>query len=93
MMAASFPKTNDIDYFTGHVSFSLGEEDNILFWYGRWLREYPFKGLFPLLFNLSSKLTGFVKDMGVRNGLGWSWDFHVEADILLDILLGAINRF
>lgn len=61
MMATSLPKTNDIICFAGNVSFELGDGNNILFWYGRWFGGTPLKGLFPLLFTLSSKPLGSAR--------------------------------
>ncbi|XP_058750269.1 uncharacterized protein LOC131623286 [Vicia villosa] len=85
LMAASSHYTNEIDYFAGHVSFSFGDGGKILFWFGKWLGGIPFKELFPLLFNSSSKQLATVKEMGVWCDQQWQWEFHVDSDLMLAI--------
>lgn len=84
MLAASWISSNDVDCFAGHVTFGLGDGNQIPFWHGRWCGGSHLKGLFPSLFNLCSKKLATVKEIGAWNGWVWSWDFHVPATALLD---------
>ncbi|GKV53518.1 hypothetical protein SLEP1_g60039, partial [Rubroshorea leprosula] len=64
-------------WFRKGVKKVVGEGNDTLFWYDRWLGEYPLKDKFNRLFRLSMKKDAIISDMGEwRNGewcWHWSW--------------------
>lgn len=61
--------------------FQINNGESVKFWYDLWCCWVPLKDMYPLLFSLTLKKQGCVKDHVIRNRSLCLWNLHFRRNI------------